>query len=84
MIEQNKLLQRLCDESEVIAIDPDSRELLKMYGYLNTFADTLANYDDKGENYEMVCDMMNPIIDVLDMMLSSHITSLFCRGNRKR
>lgn len=76
-LEKNKLLQNLCDTNREISVDPDSREILKMMGLLYVFRESLAEFDDSGETYEKISELLSPIMVELDSMLTQHICGLF-------
>ena len=76
-LENNALLQNLCDNNKEIVVDPDSREILKLMGLLHSFNDSLAEFDNAGENYEKISEMLSPVFVELDSMLTQHISTLF-------
>ena len=82
-LEKNKLLENLCDNMREITIDPDSREILKMMGFLYVFRESLADFDDCGENYEKISELLSPIMVELDSMLTQHICGLFYKTMTK-
>lgn len=76
-LEKNALLQNLCDNDKEIVVDPDSREILKLMGLLYSFNDSLAEFDNAGENYEKISELLSPVFVELESMLSQHICTLF-------
>lgn len=76
-LEKFALLQNLCDNNKEISVDPDSREILKLMGMLYVFNDSLAEFDDAGENYEKISELLSPVFVELDSMLTQHICTLF-------
>lgn len=76
-LEKFALLQNLCDNNKEISVDPDSREILKLMGMLYAFNDSLAEFDDAGENYEKISELLSPVFVELDAMLTQHICTLF-------
>lgn len=75
-VENDTLLQNLCNEEVQLHVDPDSREVLKMMKLVYSFASVLAEYDDAGERYDRVSEMLAPIYTELDGMLLENVRML--------
>lgn len=75
-VENDTLLQNLCNEEVQLHVDPDSREVLKMMKLVYSFANALAEYDDAGERYDRVSELLAPIYAELDSMLIENVCKL--------
>lgn len=77
------MLQNLCNSDVDIKVDPDSREILKMMGLLHSFREYVGEFDDGGENYDEISELLAPVFVKLDSMLTQHITRLFHESIKK-
>ena len=72
-ITTDKLLQGICDTSKPLNVDPDSREILKIHRLLSVFHKAVAEFDDAGERYDRISELLAPVYAEVENMMADQI-----------